>query len=177
VRSPQALLASAAARWKGAVRSFERAGKLDRERRREGLSRLHARLVAALAARARLDAQQRARAGQAQIRLRRALATAIAQRRARLAAAAQFLSALSYRNVLQRGFALVRNSEGAPLRSAASIAPAQPIRIEFADGEVGAIAQGTAPEGPVDPSKKRPAASRRERPGKREAGGRQGSLF
>ena len=177
VRSPQALLASAAARWRGAARSFERAVKLDRERRRERLAQAQARLVAALAARARFDVQQRTRAAQAQIRLRRALAAAIAQRRARLAAAAQFLNAVSYRNVLRRGFALVRNREGAPLRSAASIAPAQPIRIEFADGEVGAIAQGTAPSGPIDPSKKRPAAPRRERPGKRQAGGSQGSLF
>ena len=36
-----------------------------------------------------------------------------------------------------RGFALVRDKEGAPLRSAAAIGAEQPMRIEFADGEVG----------------------------------------
>jgi exodeoxyribonuclease VII large subunit len=173
-RSPQALLASAAARQKGAARSFERVVKLDRERRRERLARLHARLVAALAARARFDAQQRTRAGQAQIRLRRVLAATVAQRRARLAAAAQFLGAVSYRNVLRRGFALVRNSEGASLRSAASIAPAQPIRIEFADGEVAAIVDGAAPPRSGMPTKKGSTPPRSAKP--RAAGG-QGSLF
>ena len=123
VRSPQALLAGARARQKSAARSFERAVALDRERRRERLARLHARLLAALAARARFDAQQRVRAAQAQIRLRRAIVSTIAQRRARLAAAAQLFGAVNYRNVLQRGFALVKDQAGAPLRSAAAIAP------------------------------------------------------
>ena len=84
-RSPQALLAGASARQRGVARSFERAVALDRQRRREGLARLSERLFAALAARGRFDAQQRARIAQAEVRLRRALAAAIEQRRARLA--------------------------------------------------------------------------------------------
>jgi exodeoxyribonuclease VII large subunit len=120
---------------------------LDRERRRERLARLAARLTAALAGRGRFDAQQLARTAQAQTRLRRALQAALAQRRARLVAAAQFLGAVSYRNVLKRGFALVRDQHGAPLRSAVALHADQPIRIEFADGEVGATAHGDkAPE-------------------------------
>ncbi|MGO8833435.1 MAG: exodeoxyribonuclease VII large subunit, partial [Roseiarcus sp.] len=176
-RSPRALLAGAIARQRGASRSFERAARLDRQRRRDRLAQAQARLAAALAARARFDAQQATRLGQAQVRLRRAFAAALAQRRARLAGAAQLFGAVNYRSVLQRGFALVKDRAGAPLRSAAAIAAGEKIRIEFADGEVGAVAEGTAPKGPVDPSTKRPAAPRRERPGKREAGGRQGSLF
>jgi exodeoxyribonuclease VII large subunit len=177
VRSPQALLASAVARQKGAARSFERAAALDRERRREKLGRLAARLTAALAARSRFDAQQLARTAQAQIRLRRALQSAIAQRRARLAAAAQFLNAVSYRNVLKRGFALVRDQDGAPLRSAAMIGAEQPIRIEFADGEIAALARGGTAPAPANPTATSTPAPRVGKPGKRAPSDKQGSLF
>jgi exodeoxyribonuclease VII large subunit len=174
VRSPQALLASAAARQQAAARSLNRAMALDRDRRRERLGRLAARLTAALAARSRFDAQQLMRTAQAQSRLRRALQTVLAQRRQRLAAAAQFLNAVSYRNVLRRGFALVRDSAGGlPMRSAAAISAGQALRIEFADGEVGATADGAgAPEAGRAPRK---TAARLAR----SAGGKngQGSLF
>ncbi|WP_158814883.1 exodeoxyribonuclease VII large subunit [Methylocapsa sp. S129] len=176
-RSPQALLASAVARQKGAARSFARAVALDRERRREQLARVAARLTAALAARSRFDVQQLARTAQAQIRLRRALQGAITQRRARLAAAAQFLNAVSYRNVLKRGFALVRDGEGTPLRNAAAIGAGQPIRIEFADGEVTATAHGRARPDSINPLTKSPTASRPAKAAKREPSGGQGSLF
>jgi exodeoxyribonuclease VII large subunit len=175
VRSPQALLASAVARQKGAARSFARAANLDRERRRESLAALAARLGAARAARRRLDAQQLARMAQAQIRLRRTLEGAIAQRRARLAAAAQFLSVVSYRSVLKRGFALVRDAEGAPLHNAAAIAAGQSIRIEFADGEVAATAGSDAPRNPVRTSVKSGSPPRSGKPDRQ--GGGQGSLF
>jgi exodeoxyribonuclease VII large subunit len=113
---------------------------------------------------------------QAAGRLRRALDGVLAQRRARLAAAAQVLSAVSYRNVLKRGFALVRDAAGAPLHSAGGIAIGQPIRIEFADGELAAIAEGRAGAAPANPADRKPSASRRA-PGKGIAGGGQGSLF
>src|ERR1700722_9981437 len=176
-RSPQALLASAVARQRGAARSFERAVALDRERRRENLRRLAARLTAALSARSRLDAQQLARSAQAQIRLRRALQSAIAQRRARLTAAAQFLNAVSYRNVLKRGFALVRDQQGAPLRSAAMIGAEQPIRIEFSDGQIAALARGGAASAWVDSPEKSAPAPRVGKPSKRAPSDKQGSLF
>ena len=220
VRSPQALLASAAVRLQGASRSFARATALDRERRREKLGRAAARLTAALAARGRFDAQQLGRTGQAQsrlrraqhgaiaqrrerlgllgarltaalfarrrfdaqqlagaaqaqLRLRRALQAAIAQRRQRLAAAAQFLNAVSYRNVLSRGFALVRDSAGVPIHSAAAVGAEQALRIEFADGEVAATAHGGgAPETGRAPRKTAPRAARSA---DKQSG--QGSLF
>ena len=64
------------------------------------------------------------------------------RRLTRLAAVTQILSAVSYRSVLARGFALVRDAARAPLRRAAAIAPHQPLRIEFADGEIAATADG-----------------------------------
>jgi exodeoxyribonuclease VII large subunit len=169
-RSPQALLASALARYSGAVRSFQQAARLDRQRRRDRLAGIAARLLAALAARGRFDAQQRTRTAQAQGRLRRALEAGLAQRRARLNAAGQFLNAVSYRNVLKRGFALVRDAEGAPLRSAAAVAPGASIRIEFSDGEIAAAAAGPGEPQPAKASKKGAFPPPRKSSG-------QGSLF
>ena len=177
VRSPQALLASARARQTGAARSFARAAALDRQRRREQLARLTARLQAALGARARFDAQQRTLVAQAETRLRRALNGALEQRRARLAAAAQFLNAVSYRNVLKRGFALVRDEAGAPLHQAAAIGADQPIRIQFADGEIGAIARGEISPAPANPPGKGAPSRRLAAPRKQGSRDDQGSLF
>jgi exodeoxyribonuclease VII large subunit len=173
LRSPQALLAGAAARCRGAALGLARGRTRDGERRRERLDRLAARLATGLAARRRLDAQQLARAAQAQGRLRRAWLTALAQRGARLAAAAQFLNAVSYRNVLARGFALVRDGAGAPLRSAAAVGPGARLQIEFSDGRVDAIARPEAPPAPAKTARKSPERGVRA---PRDPG-QQGSLF
>ncbi|MGD1015424.1 MAG: exodeoxyribonuclease VII large subunit, partial [Roseiarcus sp.] len=75
-------------------------------------------------------------------RLRRALFEMQKRRRTRLGAAAQVLNAVSYRSVLARGFALVRDAARAPLRRAGAIAHGQALHIEFADGEIAATADG-----------------------------------
>ncbi len=67
------------------------------------------------------------------------------RRDARLERAGQLLAAFSYRGVLARGFALLRDSEGQPLRSAAAISPGQKLDIELTDGRVGALAEGSRP--------------------------------
>ena len=76
-------------------------------------------------------------------RLDRAFTEAFRSRRMRLTSVAQLLAAVSYRRVLDRGFALVRNAKGEPVRRAAALAPGQGIRIEFADGEVSASTEGS----------------------------------
>jgi exodeoxyribonuclease VII large subunit len=143
-------MARAHERVEGFGARLARAGRIDRDRRGERLARLEARLRAALAARARLAAHQAERFGERVLlagqRLRRAIASGVDQRRAALGSLDQFLGALGYRNVLKRGFALVRDEDGAPLRSAAAVAPGQPLRIEFADGEVAANAREDAPK-------------------------------
>ncbi len=90
------------------------------------------------------------------------------QRRAdRLLAAGQLLVAYSYHGVLARGFALVRDGEGHPLRTAAAVAGGMRLEIEFSDGRVGATADGG---GAPPPAKPKPRA--------RGGGtGGQGSLF
>jgi exodeoxyribonuclease VII large subunit len=62
------------------------------------------------------------------------------RRRARLDAADKLLNAFSYRAVLSRGFALVRDGKGFPLHAASQVTPGMSLDIEFADGRIGATA-------------------------------------
>ena len=67
-------------------------------------------------------------------RTSRALSQIVALRAERLAGAAKLLASLSYKSVLQRGFAVVRDSEGHPVHGAAAVKPGAALDIEFADG-------------------------------------------
>jgi exodeoxyribonuclease VII large subunit len=80
------------------------------------------------------------------------------------------LAAFSYRGVLARGFALVRDAAGQPLHSASAVTAGMAIEIEFSDGRIGARADGAGPEASpsADPSKPR---------GRRGGGPGQGDLF
>ena len=66
----------------------------------------------------------------------------IRQGETRLKYVAQLLNALSYKGVLERGFALVRDEHGQPLHAAANVGSGQHLTIEFADGRIGATADG-----------------------------------
>ncbi len=55
-----------------------------------------------------------------------------------LTAAGKLLDSLSYRGVLARGFALVRDAAGAPVFRAAGLSSGAAIEIEFSDGARGA---------------------------------------
>ncbi|MGB9352155.1 MAG: exodeoxyribonuclease VII large subunit, partial [Pseudolabrys sp.] len=103
-------------------------------------------------------------------RARRAFRIFRDRRAQRLLSAGQLLTAYSYRGVLARGFALVRDSEGRPLRSADAVGPGSRLDIEFVDGRVGATAEG---DRSLQPS---PKAKVRGRSGDEGAGG-QGTLF
>jgi exodeoxyribonuclease VII large subunit len=77
--------------------------------------------------------------------------------RARLEGFAARLASVSYMAVLERGFALVSDAAGHPLTRAAAVAPGAALRLRFADGAVGATADGgetAAPRG----ARPRPAA-------------------
>ena len=52
---------------------------------------------------------------------------------------------MSYRSVLERGFALVSDVDGTPVRSAAAAPAGTHLDIEFHDGHVGAVASGAPP--------------------------------
>ena len=74
---------------------------------------------------------------------RRCIDAHLDQRFARLEQAEKLLTAFSYREVLKRGYALVRDDAGRPLRSAATITPPMRLDIEMWDGNVKATAGET----------------------------------
>jgi exodeoxyribonuclease VII large subunit len=86
-------------------------------------------------------------------------------------AQARVLDSVSYERVLARGFALVTRPAGALVRSAASIAEGNALRLRFSDGEVAATAGKSAPAPPSSSEPSRPRIRRAKR------GDDQGSLF
>src|SRR6476646_240107 len=86
-------------------------------------------------------------------RARRALITALQRLDARVAHSGPLLGARSYRSVLTRGFALVRDQQGHAVSAAARIGRAARLDLEFADGHVAAKADAG-----------RPAVARPEKP-------------
>ncbi len=93
--------------------------------------------------------------------------TQLADRDRRLRDASRLLESFSYRSVLARGFALVRDEEGAVLRSAEALGAGDRVRLTFEDGDVRAtVEEGRAsavkptrkkrdakPSAPKEPSK------------------------
>lgn len=116
--------------------------------RRERFVGFEARLRASLRANAQAHRSRLLSDGERMARLaeraRRAVTVAIQRQQARIEHAGQLLGALSYRGVLARGYALVRDAAGAPLRRAVMIEAGQPLTLEFADGSIGATAGRTA---------------------------------
>jgi exodeoxyribonuclease VII large subunit len=125
-------------------------------------------------------ARDRERAQRLAERARRALLTTLQRHDARVTHSGQLLAALSYRSVLTRGFALVRDDEGHPVHAAGSIGPGVHLSIEFADGRVGATADAdrtpaTRPAKPVaGEAKEQPKTATAKRVAKPVG---QGSLF
>jgi exodeoxyribonuclease VII large subunit len=78
-------------------------------------------------------------------RARRALATSTQRLQARVAHSGQLLGALSYRSILARGFALVRDAQNRPVHSASQVGPGAPLSVEFADGRIAATADADRP--------------------------------
>ncbi len=73
----------------------------------------------------------------------------LARARAALAAQDRVLQSLSYKNVLKRGYAVIRDEENRPISQASALSAGTGIAIEFADGRVGAMTTegGAAPSG------------------------------
>ena len=145
------------------------------ERRRERYDGLNRRLSASLLANAQAHrariARHRDRVTSCGNAGRRAMLTLLDRHAARLERADRLLVAFSYREVLKRGFTLVRDAEGQPLRAAANVASGIHLSIEFADGRVNAVAEGEAMPRPAPA----PAPRRKRAAGSGDEG--QGSLF
>jgi exodeoxyribonuclease VII large subunit len=117
--------------------------------RRNRFAGLEIRLKASKLSNAQAQRQRIARDRERLLRLaeraRRALSTATQRLQARIAHNGQLLGALSYRGVLARGFALVRDEQGHPIHTAASVGPGSRLELEFADGRVAANADADRP--------------------------------
>jgi exodeoxyribonuclease VII large subunit len=168
-------------------------------RKGEALAYLGRRLVVARdGTLGRVRAEQvrsRDRLGALQARLIQAGTRSIERRADRLAGLAGLLGSLSYRAVLARGYALVRDRDGTPIRAAAEAS--RHMTLEFADGSVavgmpdaGDAAEGSPPGAPpakAPPSRKasaRKPAVRKSAPAETSPeiapiapATRQGSLF
>ena len=113
-------------------------------------------------------------------RSRRATFALLKQHQVRIERAERLLSAFSYREVLKRGFALVRDGDGHPLRAAAGVAAGMRLYIEFADGRVAATANGDGPPRAAAPPPRLAEALPKPKPRAKSGGegsGGQGSLF
>jgi exodeoxyribonuclease VII large subunit len=89
-------------------------------------------------------------------RASRAQAARLKQARHHLDGLSRVLEGISYRAVLERGFALVRGEDGGVRRRAGSIQNGEALSLTFADGET----RATAGEGEAktkSPRKKQPA--------------------
>ncbi len=79
-------------------------------------------------------------------RLQRAQAARLGESRRHLDALARVLEGVSYRGALERGFALVRGTDGTIKRRAEHVTSGEALSLTFVDGEVGAVAAGHAPK-------------------------------
>jgi exodeoxyribonuclease VII large subunit len=102
----------------------------------------------------------------------------IERKATRAATLIKLLGTLGYKDVLRRGYALVRDGDGRPQRSAA-IAPGTALTLQFSDGSLTATAGaalGDRPSPPPAPAS--PAApSRPKKPRGKAEPADQGSLF
>jgi exodeoxyribonuclease VII large subunit len=89
-------------------------------------------------------------------RTQRCAGSHVKQWRSALDAVSRILEGVSYRAVLERGFALVRGDDGHVRRRAGAIKSGEALSLTFADGQAGAVATGKAS---VARSKKSPGAS------------------
>ena len=94
---------------------------------------------------------QRERLGDRANRLIRIHDHSVSQKRQRLDSASRLLESLSHKGVLARGFALVRDRDGTPLRQAEQVAPGQTLCLQFHDGEISATASLLDPFNPTPP--------------------------
>jgi exodeoxyribonuclease VII large subunit len=131
-------------------------------KRREKLNGLGERLANGLARRlsqATIDiGKDRLRLGKLGERLPLVMRQHLARRADRLQGAGKLLKSFSHEGVLERGFALVLNAQGQPVRRVGMIAAGDALTIQVADGRFGAVAtDGAAPPRAAKADRKPPA--------------------
>lgn len=177
-QSPHAQMARAAQRLASCDQRLRHIMAIGLERRSTYFVQMGRRLNTALNARAHIGQQkvaaQRQRISDLVLRLGRAWNNSQFQRQERLTARAQMLNSLSYRNVLARGFAIVRNEQDQPVRAMAGIAVGAQLSVEFADGRLHVTTNEGVPQTPTSAQDKKPKTTK---PTRATPVRSQGSLF
>lgn len=150
------------------------------------LDRSRARIERADAVFATLPSRLEAQTGRARDRLGNlvrhadtAIRHQLTRARSELTAQERILQSLSYKNVLKRGYAVVRDEDDRPVSLAAALSVGAAISIEFADGRIGAVTgdDATPPSSSSTSSGATPAKKRATKPAEPAAPPKQGSLF
>lgn len=89
-----------------------------------------------------------------------AVGTLLVQQRSAITAQSRMLESLSYKNVLKRGYAVIRDENESVISAASAVSQGQALSIQFADGQVDAVAGGEPSPEPATPKRKpaKPAA-------------------
>ena len=96
------------------------------------------------------------------VRLGNGIQRTMADAASRLSSADKLLGSLSYERVLERGYAVVRDSAGAPVTRVAAAVPGSDVVVRFFDGEAGATIhseEGGAAKRPTKPKRTRKSPS------------------
>lgn len=167
-QSPQVRLALGRQRLETAGGRLTRAAPALTASRAERLEALGQRMALARRGLGEAERQRIAlssqRLGQLGQRASRAIAVIVGARRREFEARLKLFEAVNYKAVIRRGFALVTDESGTPVRSVAAAQPGARLALEFADGE----ARVTVDGGP---------APQRRGPRRSEAPEGQGGLF
>ena len=159
----------------------ERATRTLAQRRRERLCVLAARLQVGLRTNRDVHRQRifrdRERLGVLLGRAGRATMAVIERRAAMVSRAGGVLGALSYQGVLARGFALVRDPDGQPVRTVAAVPSGMRLDIEFADGHLAAVAEPPSPPGADRAAPAEEPGPAKPRAGRPRGDSGQGNLF
>lgn len=154
-QSPANRLDRSRDRFHAVAERLEASARIALARKREAFASRAAQLAPLLLSRRSEAGRERfsALAG----RLLQAAATQTASQRQRLDRFAVLLEAYSYQSVLQRGFALVRDGEGRPVRNVAAAQAADSLDLQFADGH---FKLGGGPPQPASPAKVKPKSEK-----------------
>ncbi len=139
-QSPHAQMGRVAERLKALEQRLERCRTMGNDGRKQGLNHLAARLGGTRAARIRIVRDARVQLKGLADRMTHGWAARVAARRVDVNGLEKLLFSLGYPQVLARGFALVRDSDGNALRRAAEVAVGARLDIQFYDGHKTAVA-------------------------------------
>ncbi|WP_417514499.1 exodeoxyribonuclease VII large subunit [Minwuia sp.] len=122
--------------------ALSRALKLNAGRGRQRLAQVAGGLRPSVLQQPVRDGQQRVQ--RATLTLQRELKRTIADRGQKLESTARLLEGFSYKATLQRGYAVVRDADGAPVTRSADVKAGAMLEIEFADGREPVVAGGVS---------------------------------